>query len=126
MHSETWGPRESKQDPVSILSATSLSGGLSAMMQLYLFPSAEGVLRRGVGVCVRMCMRVCMCVHASVCVRMCVCENLLGHGGGRQKNRYLFLPSADPGESALAGCLFENMAAVELASRSVTKRSREP
>lgn len=70
MHSETRGPRESKQDPVSILSATSLSGGLSAMMQLYLFPSAEGVLRRGVGVCVR--MRMCVCVPA----RVFVCESI--------------------------------------------------
>lgn len=56
------------------------------MMQLYLFPSAEGVLRRGVGVCAHMCMHVCVCPH------VCLCVNLLGHGGGRQKGRYLFLP----------------------------------
>lgn len=78
MHSETWGPRESKQDPVSI------SGGLSAMMQLYLFPSAEGALRQCVEVCAHACMPECVRVRAC----MCVCVNLLGHVGGRQKGRY--------------------------------------
>lgn len=83
MHSETWGPRESERDPVCHLSFWwAISNDAALSLSFCRRGSETGC--RGARVCVHVLMPKCVCVF--------MCVNLLGHRGGRQKGRYLFLP----------------------------------